>query len=381
MQKMMLKNYIPFLTKTPFVLFVLLLVFPACRKPHHQLKGFEQVNLVANKASYGASRVDPQFVNGWGIAFGPSGPAWVSANGTGFSFIFNSLGAEVRPAVTIPSPEALTGGQPTGAVFNASTTDFKLTNGNAARFIFAGTDGVISGWNTGNAAELVLNDAPAAVYTGLAIASDGIANFIYAANFKERKIDVYDKNWTEVDKPFTDPAIPAGYSPFNIQNIGGKLYVMYAKVAPDGDEEVGSGNGYVDIYNPDGSLVKRFASRGALNAPWGVAQASASFWEDNDNDEDDNMNKNADNKMDKHCTSATVILVGNFGNGHISAYSQEGIFLGELHKHSRPIAIEGLWGISFAPATATTVNPNWLFFAAGPAGEQDGLFGYIAKQD
>jgi uncharacterized protein (TIGR03118 family) len=143
---------------------------------------------------------------------------------------------------------------------------------------------------------LVLNDAPDAVYTGLAMASDGTGNFIYAANFKEAKIDVYDKDWKEVDKPFMDPALPAGYSPFNIQNIGGKLYVMYAKVASDGEEEVGPGNGYVDIYNPDGSLVRRFTSRGQLNAPWGVAQAPAGFFDDNDGDngkmdEADNVKK------------------------------------------------------------------------------------------
>ncbi len=374
MQKMMRKNYFPFLTKTPIVLFTLFalwLLLEGCHKFPH-LKDFEQVNLVANNTGYGATNVDPHFVNGWGIAFGPSGAAWVSANGAGLSEIYNSLGAQVRPPVTIPSPGSATGGQPTGAVFNSSSTDFKLTNGNAARFIFAGTDGVISGWNSGNAAELVLNDAPDAVYTGLAIASDGVANFIYAANFKERKIDVYDKNWTEVNKPFTDPSLPAGYSPFNIQNIGGRLFVLYAKVAPDGDEEAGPGNGFVDIYNPDGSLVKRFASRGALNAPWGIAQAPATFWEDNDNDK---------TNMDKNHIPKAVFLVGNFGNGRINVYNESGFFLGELRKHERPIVINGLWGISFAPSTATTVNPNWLFFAAGPNGEQDGLFGYISKQD
>ena len=366
------KNGASFLSKIVLVLFACLLISPGCKKPLH-LKGFEQVNLVANKAGYGATLVDPQFVNGWGIAFAPSGPAWVSANGTGLSFIFNALGAEVRPPVTIPSPAAATGGQPTGAVFNSSTTDFKLKNGNAARFIFAGTDGVISGWNTGNAAELVLNDAPDAVYTGLAIASDGTANFIYAANFKEHKIDVYDKDWQEVDKPFMDPSIPAGYSPFNIQNIGGKLYVMYAKVGDDGDEEVGPGNGYVDIYNPDGSFVQRFISRGALNAPWGVAQAPADFF--------DNSNDNAnDNKGNHGNAGSPVILVGNFGNGHINAYNENGVFLGELLIHGKqPVVIDGLWGISFAPATATTVNPGWLFFAAGPGDEKDGLFGYISK--
>lgn len=375
MQKIKLKNYQLFLTKTPFVLFALLLALPACKKIKHELKDFSQVNLVANKAGYGAVTVDPQFVNGWGIAFGPSGAAWVSANGTGLSVIYNALGVQVRPSVTIPSPTAAAGGEPTGAVFNASTTDFKLSNGNPARFIFAGTDGVISGWNTGNAAERVLNDAPSAVYTGLAMASDGAANFIYAANFKESKIDVYDKNWVEVTKPFTDPSLPSGYSPFNIQNVGGRLYVMYAKVGSNGDEEVGSGNGYVDIYNPDGSFAERFTSRGALNAPWGVAEAPAGFLQ-----EDERSSMNSDN-TDKHRSPEPLILVGNFGDGRINVYTHSGVFLGPLRSHSTPIVIHGLWGISFAPATATTVNPDWLFFAAGPNDETDGLFGYISKGD
>jgi len=378
MQKIAHKNNSVFFTSIAVVLLALLITAPGCKK-NQQLKDFEQVNLVANKAGYGATRIDPQFVNGWGIAFAPSGPAWVSANGTGLSVIYNSLGAELRPPVTIPSPTGSTGGQPTGQVFNiVSTTspgEFKLSNGNPARFIFAGTDGVISGWNGGNAAELVLNDAPDAVYTGLAMASDGTANFIYAANFKEAKIDVYDKDWKEVEKPFMDPTLPAGYSPFNIQNIGGKLYVMYAKVGSDGEEEVGPGNGYVDIYNPDGSLVRRFASRGALNAPWGVAQAPAGFFDDNDSDgmmmEGDNVKKNGN--------IGAVILVGNFGNGHINAYNEFGMSLGQLRRHGQPIAIDGLWGISFAPTTAATVNPGWLFFAAGPDDEKDGLFGYITK--
>jgi uncharacterized protein (TIGR03118 family) len=155
MQKIVFKNRSLFLTKISIVLFALVTTVPGCQKPQpQQLKDFEQVNLVANKDGYGAITIDPKFVNGWGIAFAPSGPAWVSANVTGLSVIYNSLGAQVRPPVTIPSPTASTGGQPTGAVFNSSTnpTEFKLSNGNPARFIFAGTDGVISGWNTGNAA-------------------------------------------------------------------------------------------------------------------------------------------------------------------------------------------------------------------------------------
>ena len=196
---------------------------------------------------------------------------------------------------------------------------------------------------------MALDDSKSgAVYTGITLASDGGANFLYAANFSAGKIDVYDTDWAEVDKPFTDPNLPSGYSPFNIQNIGGWLYVMYAKVGPDGDEEKGAGNGYVDIYKPDGSLVKRFASKGALNAPWGVAQASAGFF---------------DRDMDMANTH-NAILVGNFGDGRINVYDESGNFIGPLRSKHKPLVIDGLWGISFAPATATTVEPGLALFCS-----------------
>jgi uncharacterized protein (TIGR03118 family) len=201
------------------------------------------------------------------------------------------------------------------------------------------------------------------VYSGIALASDGGANFLYVANFSAGKIDVYDKDWAEVDKPFSDPHIPSGYSPFNIQNIGGMLYVMYAKVGADGEEEKGPGKGYVDIYNPDGSLVSHFIAKGELNAPWGIAQAPAAFF-----DEDMDMGN-----------THNAILVGNFGDGHINVYDESGKFLGPLRSKQKPIEIDGLWAISFAPVTATTVDPGWLFFAAGPDDETHGLFGYISK--
>jgi uncharacterized protein (TIGR03118 family) len=328
------------------------------------LKDFNQVNLVANNDEYGAARIDPAFINGWGIAFSPTGTAWVSVEGSGLSEVWDKLGNIVIPARTIPTVgDAATGGHPSGQVFNG-TSDFKLPNGNPARFIFAGLDGIISGWNGGLAAVTKIDDSKSgAVYSGIALASDGGANFLYVANFSAGKIDVYDKDWAEVEKDFKDPLLPSGYSPFNIQNIGGKLYVMYAKVGPDGDEENGAGKGYVDVYNPDGSFVKRFASKGALNAPWGVAQAPAEFF-DQDMEIPNTVN---------------AILVGNFGDGQINVYDQSGNLIGPLRSHGKPIEIEGLWGISFAPATATTIDPGWLFFAAGPDDETHGLYGYISK--
>jgi uncharacterized protein (TIGR03118 family) len=326
-------------------------------KDSKNLKDFVQVNLVGNNDEYHPARIDPLLVNGWGIAFSSFGTIWISAEGTGVSTVYNKDGNQVLPAVTIPSPGSATGGHPTGQVFN-NGRGFRLANGNPARFIFAGADGIISGWNGGPAAVTAVSD-PGEAYLGITLARDGADSFLYVANFSEGKIEVYDTAWQEVDRPFIDPALPAGYAPFNIQVIGNQLYVMYAKKGADDEEEPGPGNGYVSIFNPGGSFIKRFASRGQLNAPWGIAKAPDSFWGDG--------------------TMTNVILVGNFGDGHINAFDADGHFLGQLRQSGQPIVIEGLWGISFAPATATTINPNWLYFAAGPDDEEEGLFGYITK--
>jgi uncharacterized protein (TIGR03118 family) len=332
----------------------------AAGKVPQLLKDFTQVNLVGNNDEYGASRVDPLLLNAWGLTFSPTGIAWLSAQAAGVSTVYNSEGLQVLPAVSIPSPGGATGGNPTGVVFNG-TTDFKLANGNPARFIFDGLDGIISGWNGGTAATKVIDNSATSVYTGLAIAADGGNNFLYAANFRAGRIDVFDKDWAAVNtKPFMDPNLPAGYAPFNIQAVGGQLYVMYAKVDPDeGEEEKGAGLGYVDIYNTDGSFVKRFVSKGQLNAPWGIAWAPAAFFGTDENGQ-------------------SAILIGNFGDGHINAYSTEGNFLGQLRAHGNPIVIEGLWAISFAPSTSS-IDSGRLYFTAGPDDEQDGLFGYIVK--
>jgi len=344
-------------------LFLLVLItLQACRKfPHLSpfANDFQQVNLVANNSSYGATTVDPNLLNGWGIAFAPSGPAWVSSNGAGLSNIYNAAGAILRPGVTIPTNAAPTGGAPTGAVFNG-TTGFKLSNGNPAKFIFVGEDGVISGWNAGNGAEVAKNNM-GAVYKGITLATDGGVPFLYVANFIGKRVEVYDTLWNAVSKPFWDPGIPSDYSPFNIQSINGKIYVIYAKLGTGLDEAHGPGTGIIDIYNPDGSLVRRFVSHGALNAPWGITWTPASFWTTPN-------------------STGTIILVGNFGDGRINAYDEQGFLLGPLRSGGKPIVIDGLWGLSFAPITATSVNPDWLFFAAGPKDEADGLFGYITPE-
>ena len=326
------------------------------------VKDFIQVNLVGDNNEYSPARIDPNLINAWGISFSPTGNPWVSSPGAGVSVVYNRLGAQAIPPVNIPWSQGPTGGLPSGQVFNASTTDFKLANNNAARFIFAGLDGTVSGWNGGTSASIVVNDFPHAAYTGIALGSNGGSNYMYLANFKENRINVYNGTFGAVTgMSFTDPALPAGYSPFNIQNIDGKLFVMYAKVDPaTGEEMAGEGLGYVDVYNTDGSLDHRFASEGQLNAPWGVAKAPASFFGED---------------------GEAAILVGNFGDGRIVSYTLAGGKMGLLRKHGQPIVVEGLWGIGFAPATATLSNPNWLYFAAGPDDEEHGLFGYITKDN
>jgi uncharacterized protein (TIGR03118 family) len=372
-----------FKTAKPGWVIVCVLCAAGCQKnpfpkPHALNANYEQVNLVGDDDQYNPLRVDPNLKNAWGQAFAPSGPDWVNAQSTGLSFIFNTQGGDIRPPVAIPSPTSdAGGGHPTGIVFNGSSS-FRLPNGNPARFIFVGDDGVISGWNGGNVAIRTKDNSGTASYTGLAIAADGADSFIYAANFLSGHIEVYDTGWTEISgKPFTDYSLPSGYAPFNIQNIGGNLFVTYAKVSDEpGEEETGPGLGFVDVYYPNGRLIKRFASGGKLNAPWGVASAPKTFWADQkwDGEEEDNgkiIEKKHDPKV--------VILIGNFGDGHINAYDEDGDFMGQLRSNGKTIEIEGLWSISFAPATATTIDPNWLFFAAGPGDEEHGLFGYIKR--
>jgi uncharacterized protein (TIGR03118 family) len=370
-------------TKTGLVVTCLFLAVAGCKKnpfpkPNELHANYDQVNLVGDNDEFNPMRIVPDLRNAWGMAFAPSGPDWVNAEVTGLSMIFNTQGGDVRPPVAIPSPGSdAGGGHPTGIVFNGSS-GFRLTNGNPARFIFVGDDGVVSGWNGGNVAIKVKDNSSNASYTGLAIAADGPDSFIYAANFLSGHIEVYDTAWAEVSgKPFTDPTLPSDYAPFNIQNVGGNLFVMYAKVSDEpGEEETGPGLGIVDIYHPNGNLIRRFVSGGKLNAPWGVAMAPKAFWADQDWDGDGEDNGKI--LGDKHHTK-TVILIGNLGDGHINAYDEDGDFMGALRSNGKTIEIEGLWAISFAPATATTIDPNWLFFAAGPGDEEHGLFGYIKR--
>jgi len=361
------------------ILLATIALLQGCKKNHipRALKDFKQVNLVANNNGYGAAHIDPALLNAWGLAFSSGGTAWVSAQAGHVSTVYDKEGVTVRPPVNIPSPGGATGGNPTGVVFSGSATDFILSNGQPARFIFVGVDGILSAWNgaAGNNALLVKNNSATSAYTGLTLAANGGANYLYAANFRTGKINVWDKTFAPVAMAFTDPGIPSGYSPFNIQVVGSWLYVLYAKVAPDGTDQPGPGNGYVSIFTTAGSFVKRFASRGVLNAPWGIAMTPTGFFDDLD---DDNNGKSG-NSHSGGGIDESVLLVGNFGDGRINVYTQDGQFLGQLKSHGRTIEIEGLWALTFPPVTATTIDPNRLYFTAGPKDETDGIFGYIIK--
>jgi uncharacterized protein (TIGR03118 family) len=345
-------------------LLILFILNTGCKKNvlHFLLNGYEQTNLVADTAGFGAAKIDPNLANAWGIAVAPSGPIWISDNHTGLSTIYDRNGNTLRPPVTIPFPDSPSGGSPTGAIFN-STSDFKITTGKqsvASKFIFATEDGTIAAWGGGNNAVLVADKSTSlAVYKGIALASDGSSNFLYVTNFRDAKIDVFDKDFNLVSgKPFHDPGIPAGFAPFNIRNINGLLYVTYAKQKPDHhDDLAGPGNGYVTIFKPDGSMVKRFASQGALNSPWGIVQAKIGFCE---------------------LSEESPILVGNFGDGRINVFSDDGKFLGPLKDEGHPITIQGLWALENEVPLA---SPNQLFFTAGPVEESHGIFGFLEKKN
>lgn len=360
-----------------------------CRKAarlEQDLRNFQQVNLDANKAMYDPAVVDPTLQNGWGLAWAPSGIAWVNSEAAGVSELYTATGSKPRAAVNIPSPTDTVGGAPIGIVFN-STKGFVLPDKGTAAFIFDGGDGVISAWNgaAGNNAFRIVNNWATSAYTGLALASSGGANYLYAADFRTGKIDVWDTAWNTVTwMPFHDGSIPHGFSPFNIQAVGSWLVVNYAKVGADGKQEVGAGLGFTNIFMTDGSFVRRFASRGVLNSPWGVTMAPAGFLQqaDMDGGKDggkDDGNDDGDKGSGKIDLTQSVILIGNFGDGRINVFTMDGVFLGQLHSHSRPIVIDGLWALGFAPTTAKTISQNWLFFTAGPAKEWDGIFGYLTK--
>lgn len=321
---------------------------------------YQVTNLVSDVPGV-AALTDPNLVNPWGLSRSATSPWWVADNGTGVSTLYTGAGAKIPLTVTIPTePGGTPPSGPTGTVFN-STTDFQLIAGQPARFLFATLNGTVSGWNPAVSASAVnvVNNAGWAVYTGLAIGQVGGANYLYAANFAGGTVEVYDKNFAPHSfgpNAFKDWALPEGYSPFNVQAIGDRLYVAYAKVdEEEGEEEAGPGLGFVDAYSLDGVLQLRLHSGYWMNAPWGVALAPANFGR-----------------------FSNMLLVGQFGSGQIAAFDpMTGHFRGLLRgAPSRPLKIEGLWAIAFGNGAAAGPT-NTLYFAAGIDDEVHGLFGSI----
>ena len=321
---------------------------------------YTQHNLVSN-GSVRADHTDPNLVNAWGLVFNPRSDIWVADAGSGVSTLYNSAGKPVPLVVKIP------GGSPTGIVYNGSA-GFVVREGGASgpsAFIFDSENGRISGWNyhvDSTHAIAMVDNGPktGAVYKGLAIVDTGsAAPRLYATDFHNGRIDVFDQHFRPVALPagaFTDPHVPAGFAPFGIQNINGRLYVTYAKQDRARHDAVdGAHLGFVDVYDTSGRLIRRLVGRGHLNAPWGLAKAPADFGR-----------------------FSHDLLVANFGDGTIDAYAiASGRFQGQLKRPDhRPLVIDGLWGIRFGNGRPRQPT-NALFFAAGPDHEKHGLYGRI----
>lgn len=317
---------------------------------------------------------DPTLQNAWGISLSPTGGAfWVSSNGGGLSEVYG--GDVAGKAVSQPFKVDIPGGSPTGQVFNGNP-GFAVTDGTntkSAAFIFASESGAITGWNPAVGA-VAGEPAPSrhavvafqatddAIYKGLALAAEGPANFLFATDFHNNKIDVLDSQFRPVTlgkgefETFTDPNLPSGYAPFGIAAIDGKLYVSYAKQDADAEDDVaGRGNGFIDVFETNGHFDGRLVSRGDLNSPWGMVKAPASFGD-----------------------FGGALLVGNFGDGRVHAFNPTtGAELGTLGSSpGHPLVIDGLWGLAFGNGK-TAGDANALYYAAGPDHEAHGLFGKI----
>jgi len=342
---------------------------------------YVQTNLVSDVPGL-AKVTDPNLKNPWGTSTAPGLPIWVSDNNAGVTTLYDGTGQPIplqaKPpvnAVNIPAPPSAgkgAVGAPTGTVFNPTGSGFVVTEKGASgssRFLFATEDGTIAGWspNVDHAKAIIAVDRstvtdPAgdlgAVYKGLALVTTPAGAFLYASNFRFGTVDVFDTNFNLV-KSFTDPSVAAGFAPFGIHNIGGRLFVTFAKQnAQKHDDVAGRGNGFVDVFSPNGDLLQRFVTEGKLNSPWAVTLAPSTFG-----------------------AFGGDILIGNFGDGRINAYDRStGHFDGQLRNASGdPLTIPDLWGLRF-PAGSLNAVPGALYFTAGINGEQDGLFGDLVPQ-
>jgi len=343
---------------------VLTAVLPLLASPA-AAKNYMQENLVSDLSTVGATVVDPNLHNPWGVVNPPGGPLCVADNNAGVSTLYNGVGTPVALVVTIPTP-GTPPATPTGIVWGPR--GFLVNNGvkpaAAATFIFDTEDGTISGWNptvdATNAVLAVDNSAKSAVYKGLALGtrstlSNALGLYLYATNFHDGVVEEYDSTFTFITS-FTDKTVPAGFAPFGIRNINGNLYVTFAlQNSAKHDDVPGKGKGFVDVFDTDGNMLRRFASKGKLNSPWGLALAPANFGK-----------------------FSNKLLIGNTGDGTINAYDlASGHFAGTLDdQKGKPISNDRLWALDFGD-TVVAASPSELFFTAGINNETDGLFGKI----
>ena len=313
---------------------------------------YTQENLVSDQPGV-AQRTDPNLVNAWGMSRSATSPIWVSDNGTDVSTLYSG-DVNGSPVAVVPLVVSIPGGAPTGQAFN-DTTGFVLPGTtSSARFIFIGEDGDLSAWAGGTAATLI-SHTDGAVYKGLALAHSPSGPLLLAANFGANRIDVFDATFAPVPAAgmFSDPTLPPGYAPFNVAAIGGQIFVTYALKGGE-DDIAGPAHGFVDVYTTSGAWVKRFASHGVLNSPWGITIAPANFGQ-----------------------FSGDLLIGNFGDGRIHAFDPNtGEVLGILRGTSgKPLAIDGLWGLIGGDAVAG--GPDSVWFSAGPDNESHGLLGTL----
>jgi len=307
------------------------------------IPGFAQTNLVSSVSGM-AQTTDPSLQNPWGMAFSGTSPFWVSDNAVNLATLYSAPGVKQGLMVKVP-------GAPTGLVFNSST------GFNGDTFIFATESGTIEGWRNalGTTAETLFT-TPDSVYKGLATATIGSNSYLYAANFEQARVDVFGSAGAPpLPGNFTDPNVPAGFAPFGIETIGSQVFVTYAKVDPvTHDDQAGPGNGFVSVFNLNGTFVKRMVTQGALNSPWGLALAPAGFG-----------------------SLSGDLLVGNFGDGAINAFDTNGNLIGTLaNLQGNPLVNDGLWAIKFGNNGAGS-NPLSLYLTAGINDETDGLLARI----
>ncbi|MFC1413258.1 TIGR03118 family protein [Streptacidiphilus sp. N1-12] len=328
---------------------------------HHPASphGVTQTNLVSDQAGK-AQLTDPNLVNAWGLSRGPNTPLWVSNAGTMTSTLYNGA-VNGSPAAALPLVVKIPGGPVTGQVFNSSTGFAVPGTTTPASFLFATVGGTIAAWTGASGTQAVTAaTVPGAAYTGLTLASSPFGPLLLAADFHDNRIDVFNSSFQKLDVSglFKDPSVPRDYAPFNVQVLGDSVYVTYAQQDAAKQFDVpGAGHGFVDKFTSYGTLVKRIASRGELDSPWGLVVAPASFGR-----------------------FSGDLLVGNFGNGTIHAFDPAtGRFAGTLtDTNGRTLRIDKLWGLITGDAVAG--GPNSIWFSAGPDQETHGLLGILTAK-